>query len=547
MTDDATFGWMNRQISRRQALRLSAAGLLVPSALAGCGGSTVGGSEPGGSPATGRMSPERFGGAASGALSTEFGTFDPAFATTVGSVIANVHAFEALYEQRFYGERELVPALAVDEPTRVDDTTYRVGIRPDAVFHDGSAVTSDDVVYSFRRVLSSEGDTASIFAEFVPFIDAVRRVDRTTVEFTLAHPTTLLAARSAVVKIVPRDVVERVSGEEFGANPVGSGPYEFVRAVENDRIAYRRFADYSGPSPGHLDDLTLRILTDGPARVAAVRAGQVDLAADPPDRDVPQLRNEPALEVAVARPSTLQTFLMFNCARRPFGDRRVRQALHYAIDRDAVTQVAFGGNAKPATAYLPDGHPSFARPSTVYGHDPERARALLRDAGVERLRFTLQVFDTPWNRQSATIIRQNWQDVGVSAELFVAGEAIYDNVFDGSYQAQLAISDVGVLGYDGQLLMAWHYGRTWRDGLYYWTGKESREMQRLLDEALRAAGDEQRQQLLADAQELAAQEVPLHPVHHRSAITAWDGERVENVTPLLTGGLDMRTAQLKAA
>jgi len=475
------------------------------------------------------------------AFSRDFATFDPALATTATSIAVNAHVLEPLIEISL-STREYGLGLAAAMPEMVDDTHYRVTLREGATFHDGSPVTAQDVVYSYERTLNP--DNNSFFRQFINFIDGVSAIDDRTVEFTLAHPTGLFNERLVVVKIVPMALLEAEGSEQFGLSPVGSGPFTFVEARNNDRVILQRYADYNGPTPGHVDTVEFRIQVDAPSRVAALRSGQVQIIEDPSDRDMPVLEEAEGLSVA-SLPSFTMQFLMFNCSRPEFADRRVRQALHWALDRDLMTEAAFLGNARKAISYLPEQHPNFVVPEQVYEHDPDRARALLEEAGYgDGMSFTLQVFESSWVETSAAILQQNWAAVGVDVDLRVGGESIYDNVFDGSYDAQLALADQSLFGYDAGTLLGWHYGPLWAEQLYYWSGPEKERITALLDQALQASGDEQFE-LYAQIQNLAAVEVPIAALHHRNTNTAWSSDSLSVFQPIRTLGLDVRSATLR--
>ncbi len=472
------------------------------------------------------------------AFSRDFATFDPAAATTATSIAVNTHVLEPLMEISFV-DRSIGLGLAAAKPEMIDDVTYRVSIRDGATFHNGAPVTSEDVVFSYDLVLNPENN--SFFSQFVDFIDSVAAVDDSTVEFKLKHPTGGFVDRLIVVKIVPKAVMEEIGREAYGLAPVGSGPFTFVEARNNDRIELARYDAYNGPNPGNVANISFRIQVDGPSRVSALRAGQVHVSEDPSDRDLPVLAEVDGIDVA-SEPSFTMQFLMFNCKNPMFTDKRVRQALHWAIDREKILNGALLGNAKIADSYLPEGHKHRALPETVYSLDLDKARTLLAEAGFgDGLKFTMQVFESTWVETTAAIIQQDWKKIGVEINLLVGGESIYDNVFDGSYEAQLALADQSLFGYDAGTLLGWHYGRLWAEQLYYWTGPERDRMDELLAAAFQASGDEQAQ-LYAEVQTLANNEVPIAALHHRNTNTAWRSDAVAGFQPIRTLGLDVRSA-----
>ena len=140
----------------------------------------------------------------------------------------------------------MAAALAAKEPEQKDETTYHITLREGAKFHDGTPVTTEDVVYSFERVLDPA--KASLFAQFIPFIESVKALDDKVVEFKLKYPFGLFKERLTIVKIVPKHAVE-AGQAAFDAKPIGSGPYKFVSATKDDRIVFEGFNGYNGAYP----------------------------------------------------------------------------------------------------------------------------------------------------------------------------------------------------------------------------------------------------------------------------------------------------------
>lgn len=531
------------RLSRQQLLRISGASavaLMASPLLAASAAASPGKAARLSGASLGRKT----GGAIVGALASDFQTFDPMNATTVTSIGINTHVFEPLIEISL-ASRQYSPALATAMPKRIDATHYRVTIRDGAKFHDGSPVRPEDVVYSFRRV--QDPKNASFFAQFVDFIKSVKKVGPRTVEFTLKYPTNLLVTRLPVVKIVPKAIASR-DAKVFALKPVGSGPYRFVSAKNNANVRLQRFAGYNGPRPGHIDNITFMVTPDGPSRTAALRSGTVKVVESPPDRDLRVIKDTKGL-TAKSLHGFMMQFLMFNC-KKVFRDPRLRQALNWAIDRESIAKNVFLGNAQSAVSYLTEDHPNFVRPSTVYKYSPDKARKLLSAAGYDKtnpLRFDMLVFDeVPWIRDSFTIIQQNWADLGVEPRPRGGGESLYSRyvVDKGDYDAFLALADQSIFGYDGGLLLGWHYGQTWTQRLYFWDSPEQKKMLNLLAQSTRETNAKRQQAIYAQLQNLAADQVPLYPVHHRDTLSGWSTKALAKFQPIRTAGLDLRSAEL---
>lgn len=460
------------------------------------------------------------------------GSFDPMLATGAVTLSSNWHIFEGLVDLDPV-TREPYAALAVDLPTEIDETTYELDIRAGATFHDGSPVTTDDVVFSFERVLDPE--SGSLFTPMVDFIDTVEAVDEDTVRITTDYPFSLVNERLGIVKIVPQALVE-ADAEAFGANPVGSGPYSLVSAVPDDKIVFERYDAYNGPRPAQAAGMNWNLLGDPAARVTAMQSGTIQAMEDVPYIDVDGLSSAANVE---AVQSFGLLFMMFNTEQAPFDDPRVRQAFFYALDMDRIIETGMLGNAEAATSFLPSTHPNYNEASTVYTYDPERAQELLAEAGVSDLSITLLMTDTGWVRELAPLIKEALDAVGIQTTLDIGqSPAQYGKVDEGSFEVMIAPGDPSVFGNDTDVLMRWWYGdNVWSNDRYRWSDSpEFGELTELLDQGVRVSGDEQ-QQAWNDAIDLVSEEVPLYPLLHRQLPTAWDPEQLVGFQPVPTTGL----------
>ncbi|CAL9387901.1 Glutathione-binding protein GsiB [Streptomyces sp. enrichment culture] len=515
-------------VDRRTFMRYTSAvgaATAITAGLSACGGPGSTGNESGGS-GSGTDTIEA-------GLSYPLSTgFDPMITSGATPYAANMHIFEGLVD---LDPATLVarPALATRMPEKINATTYRATLRKGATFHDGSAVTADDVVFSFERVLDPEN--ASLMAQFVPFIDRVKAIDGATVEFKLKHPFALFPSRMSVVRIVP----EKIAGADakaFDAEPVGSGPYRFVSAVREDKIVMEAYDKYNGPHPARAGKMVWHLMSDPSARVSALKSGRVQAIEDVPYIDVDGITGKDRVESVQ---SFGLLFLMFNTKDKRFADKRVRQALHYALDTEKIISTALLGNAEPATGYVPATHPDYHEAATVYGHDPARARKLLAEAGAGKLSFTLLLTDTGWVKDIAPLIKESWAAIGVEADLSIAqSPAQYAKVDKGDFAALAAPGDPSVFGNDADLLLRWFYYGFWPEKRYGWTGSAAyRRTRSLLDKAASEADAERRKELWAEVTDLVADEAALYPILHRKLPTAWREGALKGFKPLPTTGL----------
>lgn len=520
-------------VSRRDFLRATGA-LGSGAVLSGYVGACTTGPDPS---AAGRAAPSpsatgsSVAGSVTGGLAEALLDLDPHTGFAGGTITANIHIFEALYRV----DKETLassPELAANGLEQVSDTVYRVTIREGATFHSGDPVTADDIVFTFDRI--ADPDVGSAIARYAEIVNDVRAVDDSTVELTLNAPTTLLAERLAVIKVMSRAAVTGQGGEELGLRPVGTGPYRATNVASNETAELRRHDDYNGDRPALLERIDLDVLLDDNARIAALEANQAQLIEDPPIQDVERINASPSLEATALPSIDLKTIVLCHCGKPPFDDVRVRQALHYAIDRPAIRDSVLFGEAQDAEGALSTNHPGYVAPSTVYTHDPERARSLLNDAGYANgVDFELLVSNLGWIGPQAPLLTDQLEQAGFRATVRLGEtESLYSSVLDGSYTAYLAPTDPSAVGgYDTEFLLRWLYYGLVPRSFCYWEAPEADELERLLDQALRATSDEQRDGRLGAAQQLIAEQVPIFPVHFRSAPTAWSSQEIEGFVP----------------
>ena len=532
--------------SRRRTVGVTAA-LAGVLALGACGSGDTGGgdaddatTQPADAPAAGDIDPDAV--IEAGISYSLSGGFDPMTTSGAVTVAANWHTLEGVTELDPV-TREVHAALGADLPEQIDATTWQVTLRDGAVFHDGTPVTADDVVFSFERVMDPANN--SFYKDFINFIESVEAVDETTVKFNLAYEFSLVPERLSVVKVVPQALVES-DYEGFNALPVGTGPYQLVSATPDDSIVFERFDDYTGPRPAQAAGMNWQLLSDSAARVTAMSSGTVHAIEDVPYIDLPVLEGADGVDVESVQSFGL-LFLMFNTDAEPFDDPRVRQAFHYAIDTESIIETGLLGNASPATSFLPETHPNYNEAANVYDYDPELAQELLAEAGVDSLDITLLTTDTGWVADLAPLIKEDLDAVGISTTLDIGQSGgQYTKVDSGDYEVMVAPGDPSVFGNDPDILMRWWYGdNVWTQTRTAWADTEEyAQLTELMDAAVQTSGDEQ-QDYWNQAIDLMSEQVPLYPLFHRQLPTAWSSDQLVNFAPVpLTGlsFLDVRVA-----
>ena len=244
-------------------------------------------------------------------------------------------------------------------------------------FHDGTPLTAEIVKGSMDRFLDPENAWTFRF-----LLDAISNVEVTgpyTLELTLANQFAPLLAHlthSSTAIILPAAAAQH--GDDFASNPVGTGPFKFVSWQRNDAIELERYDGYWGEKPG-VSGVRFLTVPENATRMALVESGQAHVAVRVPPQDIARLNA--ADGVTVENVSSLRTIFMFmNFTHEPINDVRVRQAINYAIDNEALAEFVLGGAVRPSDAPIAPGIFGYT-PVGDYDYNPERARELLAEAG----------------------------------------------------------------------------------------------------------------------------------------------------------------------
>jgi peptide/nickel transport system substrate-binding protein len=418
--------------------------------------------------------------------------------------------------------------LALDDHLRVtpwlaerleqpDPTTYIVRLRRGIRFHDGHELTSEDVVHTFRSVLDSS--FGSPRRGGFRGLTTVNAVDGYTVAFRLAEPFPSFLFNLSALQIVPAG-----ADAELHDRPIGTGPYRFVRYAVDDYVALEAFEGYHGGAPRN-SGLLLKVVPDEVMRGLELRKGTMDVVVNDVSPDIYfQLAGHPQLQTATA-PGVDYQYIGLNLQDRALQDRRVRQAIGYAIDRRAIVEHLRRGLASVAPGLLPSLSWAFAPDVFQFAHDPARARALLDDAGfpdpdgdgpAPRLTLTLKVSNVEFNRLQSTVIQQDLQRVGIALDVRAFEFAtLYADVLAGNFQMFTLQWTAGALADPDILRRVFHTSQAPPAGFN--RGRYSNpRVDALLDEAAATFDEARRRVLYVDAQRILAEDAPYISLWHKT-------------------------------
>jgi peptide/nickel transport system substrate-binding protein len=405
---------------------------------------------------------------------------DPSLARTyVGRIV-----FAAICDKLFDIDEKLnaVPQLALSHETSDDGKIVQIKLRPNVKFHDGESMDAEAVKFSLERHMTMQG---SFRRPELASVDKVEVADQLTVRLHLKAPFSPLISQltdRAGMIVSPRAAKE--SGDKFGHRPVCAGPYRFVERVPQDRIVVEKFAHYWNKGAVHIDRVIYQPIVDSTVRLANLKSGQLDVIERMLATDIKEVRANPRLKLATVGELGYQGITINlgkgEPAKGPLGaDPRVRKALELSLDRNALNQVVYNGEYVVGNQWVSPEHPYYQQKYPVPKRDVEKAKALIKEAGVPTpIVVDFMVPPNPETRQAAEVIQAMAADAGFDMRIRAVEFATsLREAEEGRYQAYM-LNWSGRPDPDGNLY-AFHYTNAPQN----YGGYTDKEVDGWLDEA----------------------------------------------------------------
>jgi|KBSMisStaDraftv2_1062788.scaffolds.fasta_scaffold71547_2 glutathione transport system substrate-binding protein len=357
------------------------------------------------------------------AVASTFTTTDPYDANDTLSQAMAKSFYEGLYG--FDKDMKMIPVLAESYDVNKDGLVYTIKLKKGIKFHDGTDFKADAVKANFDRVTNPENKLKryglySNIAKTEVVDDYTARITLKTAFSAfinnLAHPSGVMISPAAIAKY----------GKDIASNPVGTGPFKFVEWNRTDFLKVTKFDGYWHKGYPKVDTITWKPVIDSNSRAAVMQTGEAHFTYPVPYELAEVLKAKPGLEL-VAAPSIIVRYLSMNTQQKPFDNAKVRQAINYAINKDAVAKVAFGGYATPADAVVPAGV-EFSIKTGLWPYDVAKAKQLMAEAGYPN------GFETElWSAYNHTIaqkvtqvLQQQLAQIGVKVKitLLEAGQRV---------------------------------------------------------------------------------------------------------------------------
>ncbi|MBD2104043.1 ABC transporter substrate-binding protein [Leptolyngbya sp. FACHB-261] len=470
-------------------------------------------------------------------------TLDPAVATDGEAFRVTRNILEGLVDLED-GTTNVIPKLAESWQASPDATTYTFKLRQGVKFTDGTDFNADAVTTNFKRWQSGgKNESFSYFNDVfgTDLIQSVTAVDPNTVEFKLSKP---FAPFIACLVLPPFAFNSPAAIEKFAdklnENPTGTGPFKLVEWKRNESVTLERNPDYWNPEEPKAQRVIFRAIPENATRLTALKSGEIDLMDDLDPDAVSQVSSDNNLEL-LKRPSFNVGYIAMNNTKKPFDNPKVRQALAHAVNKQALIDAFYGGNAIPAVNLNAPSLPSYNQDVQDYAYDPDAAKKLLTEAGLPngfKTDFLAMPVPRPYmpdGRKIAEAIQADLAKIGVQTNIISYEWATYlEKMRTGDYP-------VGLIGWTGDYGDASNFLNVLLNGANIPGNNYSRynnaQVNKLLDEAQTTADETKRNDLYKQAQAVIHQDLPVVPLVHSTPLMA-SRKTVENFKPSPVAGTE---------
>ncbi len=343
---------------------------------------------------------------------------DPQMSNDTSSSTFLIQMYEPLFD--FNADKELYGVLA-ESWEKLDDVTYQITLRKGVKFHNGDELTAEDAVFSLHRMTTPKAAAVKAYGSNID-PEGFKIIDRYTFQIKSAVPmgSFLSYLNHSSSYIMNKKAVE-AAGDDYGREPIGTGPFKFVSTLKGDNMTFERFDDYwNKEALPKYKTLVIRVIPEATSRVIELETGNVDLAYGIPNSDFQRLKDEGVVNV-YNKPGMSVTYMGFHTKTKPFDDPRVRHAISMAIDKVGANEVVYNGLAMiPTSPILPTNSYYVEDPALADEYDPDKAMELLKEAGYgDGFSFTLYTNENKQRQDYAVIIQNMMESLGITVDIQV--------------------------------------------------------------------------------------------------------------------------------
>lgn len=421
---------------------------------------------------------------------------------------------DTLLQTGHSGELELMLATSYEN----DGLEWRFTLREGVVFHDGTTMTADDVVYSFGRLLDPANEASNFGQDLQRFVSGIEATDAMEVTITTHNLDPLLPLRvsSYWASIVPAGATEAMDAAARKSAPLGAGPYRIIEFVSGDRMVLEAHEEYWGGAPA-ASEIVLRFITEDATRIAALQSGDVDLITQVPVDQIETLRAGGRFIVSSAVTNNHMA-VNFNTVKGPTADVNIRRAMSLAIDRDLIVQELWQGLSTVPPDYMFPGAIGHDPDYPGFAYDPEMARELVADSDYDGAPINFQATAGYYANTDVImpVMAQMWEDVGLNINYEpMEGSAFLDLYFAGDIMTNL--QQFNGAGDGQQFFQTWAIENIWRPNYY----QPAPEYDELFASVAQSVDGDERYAGLQTMKALFDADVPVAPIYRNIDIYAY--------------------------
>ncbi|WP_424768214.1 ABC transporter substrate-binding protein [Paenibacillus sp. sgz302251] len=439
------------------------------------------------------------------ALSQDVDTFDTHNTTSISTEGVMVNLLSYLIKRDNSGKPH--PHLAESYESK-DDVTWSFILKDNLKFHNGDTLTSQDVKFSLERVAKDK--TLKQYQNYKS-IQEVKIIDDTHFEIITNGPDPVLPYRLARegAGILPKKYIDESGWEAFLKHPIGSGPYEFVEWIKGDKLFMKKFKEYFGGDVTDWDTVVFRTITETSTRIGELLTGGVQIATSIPPTDWDRVNNNEGTSVVNGDQTGVMMLMVNQSKEFKTSDPKVREAIDYAIDRQALIDKYSPGSVSTRTRIVP-GVPGFEE--SLYNtnrYDPERAKQLLQEAGYNdgnklEITYTASQGRTYADSETAQMIAGMLEAVGIKVNLELLEASKYVDVRTTGKNKELLQTGWNNTLFDPSLALG-HFHSTYNPKGF---GYQNPTVDELLDKAAVNMNPEEREEQYKQVQRIVAEELP---------------------------------------
>jgi len=417
--------------------------------------------------------------------------------------------------------KTIQPCLAEKWDISADGLTYTFHLKKGVKFSDGKDVTTDDWIYSLKRIRDTKDGAWGFTMENMADVTAP---DANTLVITLKKPSSAFLSDLSLFAnaVMPKAYCEQKGPEGIAQNPVGTGPFMLKQWDKGQKMVFVKNPNYHEKDKPITDEIDINVVPDDNTRIMQLQGKQIDIASDIPFNRISELKGASGVKMELV-PSTESDYISFNYKNPKFADVRVRQALAYALDRQAIIDAVFFGNAKINNTFISPAAPHFNANVTPRDYNQEKAKQLLAEAGASNLSIDFLVYSgNTRDIQVVTMLKEQWSKIGVNVNIQQVDSSVFKqsrNALKYDMLLSMLTSDITDTSELVELICVAKMSDSQHTG---WNGTLQQQAESLVKKAAVSTDENERKTLYGQAMQLVQDDqliIPLYNVPYAIAIS----------------------------